>query len=98
MEDPDKDFYKLFENLYLVKIHTGAGSAIEHLFSKEFQEKIVGDKISDKKGDYRKYTRDEKKKFVEKAVSKATDPKDFDGFKELLKRIQGAIDDHKAKK
>ena len=64
-------------------------------FQKEFQEKIVGDKISDatdktsdEKKDYRKYTRDEKKKFVEKAVSKATDPKDFDGFKELLKRIQ----------
>ncbi len=101
MEDPDKDFYKLFENLYLVKIHTGAGSAIENLFSKEFQEKIVGEKIPDNKGNkkyYRKYTRDEKKKFVEKAVSKATDPKDFEGFIPLLKRIQAVIDDHKAKK
>ena len=39
MEDPDKDFYKLFKNLYLVKIHTGAGSAIEHLFSEGISRK-----------------------------------------------------------
>ena len=97
-KESNKDFYELFENLYLVKIPTGAGSEIEHLFSKEFKKDFLKDKTADDKKEYIKNTRDEKKKFVEKAVSKTTDPKDFEGFIPLLERIQGAIKHHKDKK
>ena len=103
----DDAFYRIFKDLYLVKIpevkdkETVIETVIEDLFS----EKLLNTKLNTKSFNYKKkineidenteYGKDD---FAQKVVSKATDPDDFDGFKELLKRIQGAIDDHTAQK
>ena len=103
----DDAFYRIFKDLYLVKIpevkdkETVIETVIEDLFS----EKLLNTKLNTKSFNYKKkineidenteYGKDD---FAQKVVSKATDPDDFADFIPLLKRIQGAIDDHKNKK
>ena len=94
--DSTEGFYKLFENLYLVKTPDikNQGKVIEDLFSK----KLLNTKLDGKSFNYKtavnKNTHYDKNDFAQKVVLKATDPKDFDEFKELLERIQGAITDY----
>ena len=92
-------FYKIFENLYLIKIPEGKNPKEGRPIEKLFSERLLGVKLNGKSFSYKneinQNTEYDKNYFTENVVSKATDPKDFDGFKELLERIQAVIDDHK---
>ncbi len=105
-----ENFYKLFENLYLVKIpedknneekNSNKYKVIEELFS----EKLLNTKLKTKSFNYKKklneinenteYGKDD---FAQRVVLKAKDPDDFEKFIPLLERIQAVINHHNPKK
>ena len=92
----NEPFYKIFENLYLVKIPEGTNqeSEIEDLFS----DRLRNIKVNGKSFVGKNNLNLGKDDFAEKVVLKATNPDDFEKFKELLERIQGVIDYHKTQK
>ena len=91
-----EDFYKLFENLYLVKTPDikNQGKVIEDLFSKKLLDTKLNGKSFNYKTAVNKNTHYDKNDFAQKVVLKAKDPDDFKKFIPLLERIQAVIDDH----
>ena len=91
----DESFYHLVKNLYLVKI-PGNG-AIESLFPATLlAETLNGNAFNPSNGDNNSgtYGKVAFAKFVVQAKAK---PEDFLGFKELLERIEGIINDYQSK-
>ena len=99
-----EDFYKLFENLYLVKVPENKNrgekkSNQEKVIEELFSEKLLNTKLKTKSFNYKNKINENteygKDAFAQKVVLKAKDPDDFADFIPLLKRIQGAIEHHK---
>jgi RNA-directed DNA polymerase len=89
------------ENLYVVHIPPGSGleeTAIEDLFDKKTIETKVNGKTFNRKAKIDPKTEYGKIVFAEKVVKANQDSINFDGFKEILNRFKGVIEDYNQKK
>jgi len=101
VDDFTKPFYFFIENLYVVPvppINADEGTAIEDLFDKETLETKVDGKTFNRMA---KIDPDEeygKIVFAKKVVEANQNKINFDGFKEILDRFKGVIEDYNQKK
>ncbi|MDD2390109.1 MAG: retron Ec67 family RNA-directed DNA polymerase/endonuclease [Desulfobacterales bacterium] len=99
--DSKKPFSWFVENLYVVQIPHVSGheeTAIEDLFDKETLETKVSGKKFNRKTKINPQTEYGKIVFSEKVVKVNQNTISFDGFKEIMNRFKGVIEDYKQKK
>ena len=91
------DFYKIYENLYLVKTpesNTDGHSAIEDFFDSSVTARLISGKPFDRNKDHGDSSSYGKQVFAEKVVKPEMGTIDFSKFSPLLERIGNAIDHH----
>ncbi len=101
VNNPTKPFYCFIENLYVVHIPSRSGAketAIEDLFDKKALETKVDGKIFNRKEKIDPKTEYGKIVFAEKVVKANQNTINFDGFKAILNRFKGVIEDYNLKK
>ena len=100
-KDSAKPFSHFVENLYVVHIPPGSGgedTAIEDLFDKKTLETKLAGKSFNRKPKINPKTDYGKIVFAEKVVKPNQNAINFDGFKEILNRFKGVIEDYSQKK
>ena len=98
--DSTKPFSYFVENLYVAHVPSGSGdeeTAIEDLFDKKAIETKVDGKTFNRKAKIDKKTEYGKIVFAEKVVKANQNAINFDGFKEILDRFKGVIEDYNQK-